>query len=109
MGNIWYGFKKFLFWAYERGSWQYDVLCAVILAFIFFGPNQVFHSADGNQAAPVFVTVKEVGIIEEGAYDQTLSDFISRKYNRKVRARNIEPLKDGEGHLKGYLVNEIKQ
>ena len=43
--------KKFLFWSYERGSWQYDVMCVVILAFIFFAPNSVFHnrqSADAN-------------------------------------------------------------
>jgi len=33
---------KVLFWTYERGSWQYDVICAVILAFIFLTPSTIF-------------------------------------------------------------------
>ncbi len=31
-----------IFWRYSRGSWQYDVLCGLILAFIFFTPADVF-------------------------------------------------------------------
>jgi hypothetical protein len=38
--------KKILFWSYERGSWQYDVMCVLILAFIFLSPNRMFHSQD---------------------------------------------------------------
>ncbi len=109
MGIIVSALKKFLFWSYDRGSWQYDVLCGVILAFIFFGPNSVFHSADGSNAAPVFVGREEVGAIETGSFDQTLSDYFSRKFNRKVKATNIEPMLDSDGNLKGYLVKEINQ
>jgi hypothetical protein len=32
-----------VFWSYERGSWQYDIICAVILAFIFITPASWFH------------------------------------------------------------------
>jgi hypothetical protein len=32
-----------VFWPYERGSWQYDIICAVILAFIFLTPASWFH------------------------------------------------------------------
>jgi len=32
-----------IFWAYERGSWQYDVIVAFILAFIFFTPRGWFN------------------------------------------------------------------
>jgi hypothetical protein len=109
MSNILSVLKKFLFWSYDRGSWQYDALCAVILAFIFFGPNSVFHSADGDRSAPMIVLLKEVGQIEEGAYDTVLSEYFSRKYNRKVKATNIEPVLSREGNLMGYLVKEIKQ
>lgn len=110
MGSILSVCKKFLFWSYDRGSWQYDVLCAVILAFIFFGPNSVFHSADGDHSAPVFVKSEEVGgRLEPEGYDKILSDYFSRKYNRKVRATNIEPVMNSEGNLVGYIVKEIKQ
>lgn len=36
-------FKKILFWSYDRGTWQYDILCVLILAFIFLSPNRLFH------------------------------------------------------------------
>ncbi len=32
-----------VFWSYERGSWQYDVIVVVILAFIFLTPAGWFH------------------------------------------------------------------
>jgi len=35
--------KKFLLWSFERGSRPYDVICLVILAFIFITPPSVFH------------------------------------------------------------------
>lgn len=35
--------KGFLLWHYERGSWQYDVMVALILAFIFLLPTRYFH------------------------------------------------------------------
>jgi hypothetical protein len=38
--------KKILFWSYERGSWQYDIMCVLILAFIFLAPNRWFQSQD---------------------------------------------------------------
>ena len=34
--------KRFLLWSFERGSVQYDVICLVILAFIFITPQLFF-------------------------------------------------------------------
>ena len=34
--------KKLFFWGYARNTWQYDVLCAFILAFIFLTPQSWF-------------------------------------------------------------------
>src|SRR5688572_8957883 len=31
------------FWIYERGTWQYDVMVILILAFIFLSPRHWFH------------------------------------------------------------------
>lgn len=36
--------KKIINWNYERGSWQWDVLCLLILAFIFLTPKAWFNS-----------------------------------------------------------------
>jgi hypothetical protein len=43
MKLIFTALKKILFWSYERGTWQYDVLCVLILAFIFLAPNWIFN------------------------------------------------------------------
>ncbi len=32
---------RVIFWTYERGGWQYDILSALILAFIFLTPAAV--------------------------------------------------------------------
>ena len=36
--------RNIIDWNYERGSWQWDVLCLVILAFIFLTPKEWFES-----------------------------------------------------------------
>lgn len=35
--------KRAIFWSYERGSWQYDIIVLLILAFIFLTPARWFH------------------------------------------------------------------
>jgi hypothetical protein len=35
--------SRSIFWAYERGSWQYDLIVIAILAFIFFSPRIWFN------------------------------------------------------------------
>lgn len=34
--------KSLLFWSYGRSTWQYDILCALILAFVFLTPKTWF-------------------------------------------------------------------
>jgi hypothetical protein len=35
--------KGFVLWRYERGSWQYDVMVALILIFVLLTPARYFH------------------------------------------------------------------
>ena len=35
--------KNIINWNYERASWQWDLLCAVILVFIFATPKSWFN------------------------------------------------------------------
>jgi hypothetical protein len=34
--------KRIVFWSYGRTTWQYDVLCLLILAFVFLTPKSWF-------------------------------------------------------------------
>ncbi|HEY0545167.1 MAG TPA: hypothetical protein VGC91_07205 [Pyrinomonadaceae bacterium] len=38
--------KAIFFWGYARNTWQYDVLCALILAFIFLTPKGWFENGE---------------------------------------------------------------
>ncbi|HWZ41915.1 MAG TPA: hypothetical protein VNW97_00490 [Candidatus Saccharimonadales bacterium] len=39
MSQIWRTIKGYIFWTYERGSFHYDVMVTLILAFIFVTPH----------------------------------------------------------------------
>ena len=38
MSRIWKTIRSYIWWTYERGSMQYDVMVTLILAFIFIAP-----------------------------------------------------------------------
>lgn len=38
--------KNLFFWRYSRSTWQYDVLCVLILAFIFLTPQRWFANGE---------------------------------------------------------------
>ncbi|MEZ5363924.1 MAG: hypothetical protein R2748_16690 [Bryobacterales bacterium] len=40
--KLWAVLRPTVLWSHRRGSWQYDVICALILAFIFLTPRTFF-------------------------------------------------------------------
>jgi hypothetical protein len=38
--------KRLILWDHERGTWQYDVFCLLIIAFIFLTPKSWFERAE---------------------------------------------------------------
>ena len=44
------GIKNVLLWSYERGSWQYDLLCLLIVTAVFLVPSSFFGDRDRGQA-----------------------------------------------------------
>ena len=48
--------KKIAFWNYSRTSWQWDVLCVLILAFIFLTPKSWFTNNAPVQTTTVWAT-----------------------------------------------------
>lgn len=51
---------RVIFWTYERGGWQYDILSALILAFIFLTPRAVLDgSAFSKKEDPPIVVQKD--------------------------------------------------
>ena len=39
-------FKNFILWNHARGTWQYDIFCLLIIAFIFLTPKSWFEKRE---------------------------------------------------------------
>jgi hypothetical protein len=100
--------KKVLFWSYERGSWQYDVMCVLILLFIFAVPNSFLHNAQTTDArvalpGPVFVSREEVGQVDPARVNEVIAERLSQRYGHAVTIMRTEPHVDSSGNVTGYL------
>ena len=81
MKKILTGIKSTLNWSYPRGSWQYDLLCALIIAIIFLVPSRFFGDRDRSQApipAPAQLRQLEIDPAE-------LQDFLQRRHRSDLR------------------------
>jgi hypothetical protein len=102
--------KKVLFWSYDRGTWQYDVLCVLILAFIFFGPNRFFatqpHRAflSGAQRGQVLVSLEDIGAPPQGRLVEAITRHLTRVSGKDLAVSEVKPVSDENGHLVGYQV-----
>ncbi|MBI4482606.1 MAG: hypothetical protein HY652_06920 [Acidobacteria bacterium] len=70
--------KRVLFWSYDRGTWQYEILCGLILAFIFLTPQSLFR----DPWKPVARNVRDAPTwAETGDGEQEKSKFQQGKTN----------------------------
>ena len=51
MASIRKTIRKILVWSYDRGTIQYDIICVLILAFIFLVPPSCFAPKKPDSAA----------------------------------------------------------
>lgn len=65
-----------IFWAYERGSWQYDVIVLAILAFIFLSPRSWFNDRPTFQLSDVR---HHQGIMEVGRVNKTVRYLVDAR------------------------------
>ncbi len=114
--------KKAVFWSYDRGSWQYDVIVVVILAFIFLTPSGWFHDRPQLQ----LTDLRHVqGIVEVGhsnkiwvyQLDARLVDsleplspleaarrLLQQRVNPPFTVKSIKPISGQNGVILGYTV-----
>ncbi len=52
MSNFGRTIHNIFVWSYERGTLQYDIICALILAFIFFVPPSCFVAKSNGKLTP---------------------------------------------------------
>lgn len=104
--------KRLFFWTYARNTWQYDVLCALILAFIFLTPKSWFDNgelpqreAHQNPVTPTMLVVAtEAGATELGA--EEIERRVRVITNRpEVQVTNVRKRLDAGGKIVAYEVD----
>lgn len=84
MKSVFVGIKNILLWSYDRGTWQYDLLCLLIIGTIFLVPGRFFgdrdrvtvKSAQANRST--FSESKPGGMVHE-VFVSDLRDFLQRQ------------------------------
>jgi hypothetical protein len=109
------GVKRFILWDYRRGVWQYDVMCAIIVAFIFFSPRQWFRdqpriprasqvtSLPSHGESVFWLDTELVVSYPENQRIAQLSKVLTARTGRTQLVTRIEPVLDSEQELKGYM------
>ncbi len=97
--NIFNIIKSVILWSYERGSWQYDVLCVFILTFIFLTPKEFLDERYSNDPAKntmqtqrTYISTNEItsAATANVRLNDLLTDVLSQRLQRKVRVKRIE-------------------
>ncbi len=75
--------KKIVLWNYERGTWQYDVFCLLIIAFIFLTPKSWFEKREKLATQPARLTVKTKDFSPEKNENENRVKKISAKLHNE--------------------------
>ena len=125
VAKVWFRIKRFvtrsIFWEYGRGSWQYDVIVAAMLAFIFLSPRSWFDDRPTlqmtnlrNQQGIVAMSRvnKEVTyevdarLVQSRSQDPEVAIPVILKENlqKPVTVKSISPFFDRHHVVLGYIV-----
>lgn len=104
--------KKMFLWTYARNTWQYDVLCALILAFIFLTPKSWFNNGEPtsrvehqNPVAPTFLLLlpeNSAPELETGEIERRVRKLTNRT---DIQVTNVRKRLDAEGRIVAYEVD----
>ncbi len=76
--------KKFILWNYERGTWQYDIFCLLIIAFIFGTPKAWFEKREKLATQTARLIVKAEAFTLEGNYLEKRVRELSGNENAEI-------------------------
>jgi hypothetical protein len=103
--------KKIFFWNYARNTWQWDLLCVVILIFIFLTPKWWFANSERPQslehpspvAATLILSPEVVGNEEDkGQIEQQVKALTGRT---KVEVLAVRKRLDPNGRTRSFEVD----
>jgi len=110
----WTAVKRFVFWDYPRGSVPYDIMVALILAFVFLTPRGFFRDQPkGNEvvmlpeyagASVFYLDSGLLSILPESERQSRAQELIRQQSGGKqLRLVRLEPIFDSEEEIRGYM------
>ena len=111
MGFILSTLKKGFFWSYPRTSWQWDVLCVLILVFIFLTPkswfentgSQLVQRSQNGQQEVIVLSTNVVGAQPDKSEIERRVRLITGR--AELQVTRVRPQYDSQGNLIGYEVD----
>ena len=112
--------KRHLLWTFDRGSFQWDILCLLILGFLFLIPSHFFHDipeymkVSANES--IHITVDKTGMmiftakLDQPRFLDTDSvrdgavDMLEQSIGKKVGRRHMQPIRDWTGRVIAYAI-----
>ncbi|HMC29434.1 MAG TPA: hypothetical protein VKL99_01270 [Candidatus Angelobacter sp.] len=114
MSRIGRTLKGYLFWTYDRGSFHYDVMVTLILAFIFIAPHFIdFKDHPGeqlsHQSKAVVTAEGKMYQVDASAVDAQDEAMVRANFLRVIRpmagpvtVERVEPVRDASGRITAY-------
>jgi len=107
MGFIGSSVKKIAFWTYPRTSWQWDVLCVLILVFIFLTPKSWFENTAFQRSHAAQMTIVMSTDVVGAQLDRAEIERRARQLAGRPEATvsGVRERRDESGRLIGYEVD----
>ena len=103
--------RKLFFWNYARNTWQWDVLCVVILIFIFLTPKSWFEGGERRALSahqnPVASTVLVGAELVENADDRGQVEQVVRTLTNRpdTQVLKVRKVLSSDGKIRAYEVD----
>src|SRR5690242_4877391 len=106
--------RKLIFWEFPRGSWQYDLVVAAILVFIFATPRSWFGDqpraanivliSENHGSQQLFLESALLADVPESSRPAMAAELIRKRTGKRTRVSRVEPIRDeADGELRGFI------
>ncbi len=106
--------KRLIFWDFPRASWQYDIVVALILAFIFATPRDWFHDQPIASSVVVmsplhgsnraFIAAELLEHVPEQLRVNRAHALIHQRTGKYWHVVRVEPIRDeAQQEIKGFI------
>jgi hypothetical protein len=105
------GIRDFVLWSYARNTWQWDVLCVLILVFIFLTPKSCFVNGErqhrsGHQTQAISTVILGPEVVDNGKDRDKIAERVRAITGRSnIDIVAVRPRVGNDGKTLAYEVD----